>query len=1169
MFAKNNGNKALGNSVQRFSIRKLSIGAASVLIGLAFTSWGTQTVKADDLNPATQPVEEVKNNTTTDNNPSKATVTKTDDQTESTPVQKATGQSTQTGDDIQINGKPSSNSQPQNEGVKSTLVTTDNDHKVDKQKLETPKKAQIPAQIKEEIKNSKIAKTTKTGVQLSEKTQLTNPSTTPDKAPTQEGNYNVDDWEGSIDSETHEYTLNKYNGSNKENIYIPNTDDFLKAGKIGDNDKVYIDKVLINSIVNNGAVTITVDSTGDSDKNKVYAKGNWDVALARSTKLEKVDLSHLDTSEITSARWMLGDDTALTEANVANWSFNNNANLTGLFGGSTGDSNLQRVDMSNMDLRNVNNFNFMFENATSLSKIDGIGEWDVSNATDMTKMFSGDTALTNLDLSKWKPLNVTNMAAMFKGCSGLKSITLNWGQSTKNVQNFSEMFANDNKLQTIDGIGEWNVSNATDISHMFACINLDSNSSPNYEYNFAQPQYRGNLTSLDLSNWDTDKVTDMEAVFWGQRLLTTVGNFSNWDTGNVTNMRDLFAGCEKLQFDNTALAYLAKWNTSNVTNMRALFANMPKQADLSCVQNWDTHNVQDMSYMFFQDADLKNVGNLTTRDNVWNTSKVGNLPGNLQNYGMSNMFAGCTSLGEIDGINNWDVSHVTKMRSMFYNTASLKSLDLSQWHTSNLQMADKMFFGSGVTDLNLKGWDFSNLKLHADNGMIDYDQNNTIRGSEYMFGNLLHPCTIYMTEIKLPSQQKETFDVIDFFGADDSPLVVFSPQLLNLNKESWNFTNKSLLPVEILNSFNKENAKGRQNSNYLTYYRNDDPNKTPIAYQKLNFIFKDKQAQQAQTMALMSLMALPTGQASVSQSPDFDEYLKQVTTVDQIKQLLGPDLAKLWDWKADTKNGSLTKIPGAQPIDQVCAKVGLTFIDGNATQTYTRTIIAKYSDGKPNETLATQTATFYYPYIDNDGNKVWGKHTSWTEFIAPTKAGYDANPASITGVDKPTKDDTAYIMYTKKAVTPDKPVTPPDDNPDQPVTPPDQPDKPSQPVTPSDKPKTPSNQPNKAHNDNQSEPSTPASNRKYKKQKGYERNSGIHGEKVSRNKRHLTGVKGQPFGLKHKAAAQNTSTKSNGKATQTKLPQTDAKDNKALSLLGLSLAGITVLLGTIVERKHR
>ena len=1297
-------------------------------------------------------------------------------------------------------------------GVKSTLVTTDNDHKVDKQKLETPKKAQIPAQIKEEIKNSKIAKTTKTGVQLSEKTQLTNPSTTPDKAPTQEGNYNVDDWEGSIDSETHEYTLNKYNGSNKENIYIPNTDDFLKAGKIGDNDKVYIDKVLINSIVNNGAVTITVDSTGDSDKNKVYAKGNWDVALARSTKLEKVDLSHLDTSEITSARWMLGDDTALTEANVANWSFNNNANLTGLFGGSTGDSNLQRVDMSNMDLskvsclnqifqndksltsvdfrntkfadkattawmfsgpdtskiniqlsgaknipkdvfdtfknaaktqkvdkidlsnaslssevtgsgllsglsdvkqidvtnfdishvtdmtnmfsgdtnltkikglstwnvgnvtnmaamfkgcsglksitlnwgqntnnvqnfsemfsgdssltevkglsgwnvsnatdmtnmfsgdtaltnldlsnwkplkvtnmtamfkgcsglksitlnwgqntNNVQNFSEMFANDNNLQIIDGIGEWNVSNATDMTNMFSGDTALTNLDLSNWEPSKVTNMAAMFKGCSGLKSITLNWGTNTQNVQNFSEMFANDNNLQTIDGIGEWSVSNATDISHMFACINLDSNPSTNYKYNFAQPQYCGSLTSLDLSNWGTGKVTNMEAVFWGQKSLTTVGNFSKWNTGNVTNMRDLFAGCENLKFNNTALDNLTKWNTSNVTNMRALFADMRSQTDLSCVQSWDTHKVQDMSYMFFRDSTLTSVGNLATRGNVWNTSQVGTLPGNLQNYGMSNMFAGCTSLVKIDGINSWDVSHVTKMRSMFYNTALLKSLDLSKWDTSSLQMADKMFFGSGVTDLNLNGWDFNNLKLHADNGMIDNDQNNTIRGSEYMFGNLLHPCTINMTGITLPSQQKETFDVIDFFGADDRPLVVFSPELaqLNLNEESWNFTNKSLLPVEILNLFSKENAKGRQNSNYLTYYRNDDPNKTPIAYQKLNFIFKDKQAQKAQTMALMFLMALPTGQASVSQSPDFDEYLKQVTTVDQIKQLLGPDLAKLWDWKADTKNGSLTKIPGAQPIDQVCAKVGLTFIDGNATQTYTRTIIAKYSDDKPNETLATQTATFSDPYIDNDGNKVWGKHTSWTEFIAPTKAGYDANPASITGVDKPTKDDTAYIMYTKKAVTPDKPVTPPDDNPDQPVTPPDQPDKPSQPVTPSDKPETPSNQPNKAHNDNQSEPSTPASNGKYKKQKGYERNSGIHGEKVSRNKRHLTGVKGQPFGLKHKAAAQNTSTKSNGKATQTKLPQTDAKDNKALSLLGLSLAGITVLLGTIVERKHR
>ena len=726
------------------------------------------------------------------------------------------------------------------------------------------------------------------------------------------------------------------------------------------------------------------------------------------------------------------------------------------------------------------------------------------------------------------------------------------------------MFANDNNLQTIDGIGEWNLSNATDISHMFACINLDSNSSTNYEYNFAQPQYCGSLTSLDLSNWDTGKVTDMEAVFWGQKLLTTVGNFSNWDTGNVTNMRDLFAGCEKLQFDNTALANLAKWNTSNVTNMRALFANMQYQEDLSCVQNWDTHNVQDMSYMFFQDADLKNIGNLTTRDNVWNTSKVGTLPGNLQNYGMSNMFAGCTSLVKIDGINSWDVSHVTKMRSMFYNTASLKSLDLHNWDTSSLQMADKMFFGSGVTDLNLNGWDFSNLKLHADNGMIDNDQNNTIRGSEYMFGKLLHPCTIYMTGIKLPSQKKETFDVIDFFGADDRPLVVFSPQLLNLNKESWNFTNKSLLPVGIWNLFNKENAKGRQNSNYLTYYRNDDPNKTPIAYQKLNFIFKDKQAQQAQTMALMSLMALPTGQASVSQSPDFDEYLKQVTTVDQIKQLLGPDLAKLWDWKADTENGSLTEIPGAQPIDQVCAKVGLTFIDGNATQTYTRTIIAKYSDDKPNETLATQTATFSDPYIDNDGNKVWGKHTSWTEFIAQTKAGYDANPASITGVDKPTKDDTAYIMYTKKAVTPDKPVTPPDDNPDQPVTPPDQPDKPSQPVTPAPTPAPVLPEETVAPHATKAVEQKKAENNKQEKN-----NQVVNVKSVKRSKTVLNKIAPVKTNTSNNYSVKKISQVAAKQKVVDTLPQTGEKDSK-LAIFGaisLALAGVLGIAALVKERK--
>ena len=801
MFAKNNGNKALGNSVQRFSIRKLSIGAASVLIGLAFTSWGTQTVKADDLNPAanTQQVEEGKNNTTTDNNQSKPTVTKTDDQTESTPVQKATGQSTQ------INGKLSSNSQPQNGRVNSTLVTTDNDHKVGEQKLETPKTAEVPAQIpvqiKEEIKDSKIAKT---GVQLSEKTQSTNPSTTPDKAPAQEGNYNVNDWEGSIDSETHEYTLNKYNGSDKANIYIPNTYDFLKAGKIGDNDKVYIDEGLINRIVNNGAVTITVDSTGDPDKNKVYAKGSWDLALARSKKLKEVDLSHLDTSEITSAQWMFGDDTALTDANVANWSFNNNANLAHLFGGSTGDSKLQRVNMSNMDLRKVENLSYMFENATGLNTIDfqntkfadnattsymfpsldklkiqlngaknvpqaifdafisavknskaetldlsnislsskikdsnllsglsnvkqidvtnfdishvtdmtnmfsgdtnltkikGLSTWNVGNVTSMNSMFAGDTALTNLDLSKWKPLKVTNMAAMFKGCSGLKSITLNWGQNTKNVQNFSEMFSSDKNLTEINGLSDWDVSNATDFRWMFT-----------------------NDTSLTeingLSGWDVSNATQLSNMFSGDSSLKSM-DLSNWKTSKVTDMNHMFANCSAL----TSLNLSWGGNTKNVKNFAWMFANDNNLQTIDGIGEWNVSNATDMNHMFSDDTALTNLDL-----SKWKPLKVTNMAAmfkgcsglksitlnwgqntkNVQNF--SEMFRGDSSLTEVKGLSGWNVSNATNLTWMFGDDIALTEANVANWSfNNNANLAG--LFGGSTGDSNLQRVDMSNMDL--------------------------------------------------------------------------------------------------------------------------------------------------------------------------------------------------------------------------------------------------------------------------------------------------------------------------------------------------------------------------------------------------------------------------------------------------------------------------
>ena len=53
-----------------------------------------------------------------------------------------------------------------------------------------------------------------------------------------------------------------------------------------------------------------------------------------------------------------------------------------------------------------------------------------------------------------------------------------------------------------------------------------------------------NILGLDLSNFDTSKVTNMRSMFFGMSNLTTL-NLSNFDTSKVTNMGSMFSGDRK------------------------------------------------------------------------------------------------------------------------------------------------------------------------------------------------------------------------------------------------------------------------------------------------------------------------------------------------------------------------------------------------------------------------------------------------------------------------------------------------------------------------------------------------------------------------------------------------------------------------------------------------
>ena len=108
------------------------------------------------------------------------------------------------------------------------------------------------------------------------------------------------------------------------------------------------------------------------------------------------------------------------------------------------------------------------------------------------------------------------------------------------------------------------------------------------------------LTSLDVSNWDTGKVTNMNRMFSGCGSLTTL-DVSKWDTSQVTNMGSMFYNCNSL----TTLD-VSKWNTSQVTTMSYMFYYCRNLATIYIGSGWDTDSVTSSDNMFTDCSKLPN-----------------------------------------------------------------------------------------------------------------------------------------------------------------------------------------------------------------------------------------------------------------------------------------------------------------------------------------------------------------------------------------------------------------------------------------------------------------------------------------------------------------------------------------------------------------------------------
>ena len=472
-------------------------------------------------------------------------------------------------------------------------------------------------------------------------------------------------WTSSSTSDFHSSTYSKKITSAEVVDYKEVPDNAVKSWDVSEKGNGSVMAWVIDDPDNSGYYKLYIGGVGG-----VKAGTSLAYMFYRFSALKTVDLTKLDTSQVTDMSDMFRSCSSLTALDVSGFDTSKVKNMSSMFQSC---SSLTSLDLSNFDTSQVTDMRFMFNYCNSLTALD-VSNFDTSNVTNMTSMFNYCNSLTELDLSGFDTSQVIDMSNMFGGYAygysaeemNLKNIIFGEQWDTSKVRFMDYMFAYCNHLTELD-LSNFDTSQVTDMSYMF---------------------YNSSLTELDLSNFDTSQVTDMSYMFSGCSSFTSL-DLSNFDTSQVTDMSYMFSGCSSF----TSLD-LSNFDTSKVKNMSYMFQSCSSLTNLD-LSNFNTSQVTDMAYMFRDCSSLTNL-DLSSFD----TSNV---------TGMSFMFANCNSLTELD-LSSFNTSNVTGMMYMFYNCNSLTELDISNFDTSKVKTMSFMFQScSSLTNLDLSNFDTSQV----------------------------------------------------------------------------------------------------------------------------------------------------------------------------------------------------------------------------------------------------------------------------------------------------------------------------------------------------------------------------------------------------------------------------------------------------------------------------
>ena len=377
----------------------------------------------------------------------------------------------------------------------------------------------------------------------------------------------------------------------------------------------------------------------------------WFYRCENLTKIE--DIENLNTQNVTDMSYMFYRCDGLTSLDVSNFNTQKVEDMSEMFSVCSG---LKSLNVSHFDTQNVKNMNSMFYSCKRLTSLD-VSNFNTQNVTDMRYMFSWCEGLNSLDLSKFDTQNVEYMNNMFWSSSALKTIYVSDKFVTTKVSSGGDMFKGCTSLKgAIDYVASktdytyanYNTGYFTlKPSTAYAVFNK-VDGTLTFRYDDSKPAGAYDLKEGDVRPaWNDEQSTNINKVvfdasfakarptscycwFYRCENLTKIEDIENLNTQNVTDMSYMFYSCERL----TSLD-VSNFNTQNVTDMRYMFSWCEGLNSLD-LSKFDTQNVEYMNNMFWSSSALKTI----YVSDKFVTTKV--------SYG-TDMFSYCTSLkGAID-----------------------------------------------------------------------------------------------------------------------------------------------------------------------------------------------------------------------------------------------------------------------------------------------------------------------------------------------------------------------------------------------------------------------------------------------------------------------------------------------------------------------------------------